>query len=152
MISCNTSPFLTRSVQLISPFFSSITFQNVTGISDLLSEVSRFQHQKKLCSKCGTLLVSSLYLSQIRWCFNAAFDMANLDLVLHVYLASLAVTLPNYLKYSTFSTWFLSVIICKGNGYLKILITLVFPHSFPFHSIFQFQLVYQSCGVLRFHS
>jgi len=46
----------------------------------------------------------------------------------------------------------LSIIICIGNGYLDFLITLVFPHSFPFRIILQFQLVYQSCRVPPFRS
>ena len=56
---CNISIFLTRSVQLIS----STTLQNSSSISDLLSEVFKFQHHTMLCSKCSTCLVSSLNLS-----------------------------------------------------------------------------------------
>jgi hypothetical protein len=41
-----------------SPSFSSTTFQNFPRISDLLSELSQFQHQTTLCSKYSTLLVS----------------------------------------------------------------------------------------------
>jgi hypothetical protein len=48
---------LDRSIWF-SPSFSSTTFQNFKGISHLLSEVPQFQHHKKLCSKCSTLLVS----------------------------------------------------------------------------------------------
>jgi hypothetical protein len=33
---------------------------------------------------------------------------------------------------------------------LKFSLLLFFPHSFSFHSIFQFQLVYQSCPVESF--
>ena len=44
---------------------SSITFHNFLGISDLLPEVSQFQHHTKLWSKCSTLLVSSLNFSPI---------------------------------------------------------------------------------------
>ena len=40
--------------------FSSTTFQNFSHISDLFSEASKFQHRKKLCSRCSNLLVSSL--------------------------------------------------------------------------------------------
>ena len=61
---CNTSSFLTRSVQVI---FSSTTFQNFSGISDLLSDVPNFQHHTMLCSKCRTSLFSSLNLSHICW-------------------------------------------------------------------------------------
>ena len=49
----NTSSFLTWSVQLI---FSSTTFQNFPGISDLLPEASKFQYNTKPCSKCSILL------------------------------------------------------------------------------------------------
>ena len=47
--------------------FSSTTFQTCSYISDLLSEVANFQHHKIQCSKCSTLLVSSLNLSPICW-------------------------------------------------------------------------------------
>jgi hypothetical protein len=56
----NPSLFLTCSVQLI---FSSTTFHNFPGVSDLLSEASKFQHHIKLCPKCSSLLVSSSILS-----------------------------------------------------------------------------------------
>ena len=45
----------------------------------------------------------------------------------------------------TFSSCFLTSIILTGNDCFVIIIALVFTHSFPFHSIFQFQLFYQSC-------
>ena len=41
------------------PSISSTTFQNVPGVSDLLSHASKFQHHIKLCSKCSTSLASS---------------------------------------------------------------------------------------------
>jgi hypothetical protein len=44
----NTSSFFTRSFQII---FSSRTFQNFQGISDLLFEVSVFDQHKNLCYK-----------------------------------------------------------------------------------------------------
>jgi len=40
-----------------SPSFYNTTLQNFQGISDLLPIVSNFQHHKKQCSKCNTLLV-----------------------------------------------------------------------------------------------
>ena len=46
------------------PLFSSTTFQNFLGISDLLSKMSNFQRHTKLWSKCSILLLSSLHLSQ----------------------------------------------------------------------------------------
>jgi hypothetical protein len=48
-----------------SPSFSSTTFQNFTGISDLLSEVSKFNQQTNLCSNCNSSLTSSLNLGRI---------------------------------------------------------------------------------------
>jgi hypothetical protein len=62
---CNTSSFLTRSVQMIFSILLMQQFQNFPGISDLRSEVSTFQHHTKLCSKCSTILISSLNLSPI---------------------------------------------------------------------------------------
>ena len=44
-----------------SPSFSSITFQNFPGISDLLPEASKFQYHTKLRSKCSISLTSSSY-------------------------------------------------------------------------------------------
>jgi hypothetical protein len=41
------------------------TIQNFQGISDVLPEVSKFQHLTKLRSKCSTLLVSSLNCSHV---------------------------------------------------------------------------------------
>ena len=38
------------------PSSSSTTFKNFPGVSDLLTEASKFQHHIKLCSKCSTLL------------------------------------------------------------------------------------------------
>ena len=62
------SSLLIRSVKVISPILLQHHIQNFPGISDLLSELFRFQHHTKLCSKCNTLLVSSLHLSPIcRW-------------------------------------------------------------------------------------
>jgi len=50
-----------------SPFFSSTTFQNFSCISDIFSEVSNFQHLKKLCCMCSNLLHSSWYLVPFSW-------------------------------------------------------------------------------------
>jgi hypothetical protein len=46
------------------PFVSKTTFQNFSGISDLISKVSNFKHHTKLWSKCSILLLASLHLSQ----------------------------------------------------------------------------------------
>jgi hypothetical protein len=101
---CNTSSYLTRSIQLCYPFFSS-TFQNLLGISYLLFLVSKFLHHKKLFPKCSTLLVSSLsfksylLLKIVFFLLNAAFFMEILDLVSHVHVASFVITLHKYFKY-----------------------------------------------------
>jgi hypothetical protein len=65
LILCNTSFLHDRSKWSLS--FSSSTFQNFPGISDLLSEASNLQYHTKLYSECSTLLVSSLNLSPICW-------------------------------------------------------------------------------------
>jgi hypothetical protein len=50
------------------PSFSSTTLQNLPRTSDLLFEVSTFQHHTKLRSICSIWLVSSLKLSPVcRW-------------------------------------------------------------------------------------
>ena len=53
-----------------SPPFSSTTFQNFPGISDLLPEASKFQHHTKPCSKCNIVWISSQNLIdglQLNW-------------------------------------------------------------------------------------
>ena len=77
-----------------SPYFSSNTFQNLPCISDLPSEVSKFQHHTKLFSKCRT----SHNLSPICWWkkpfwLNPAFVMAILDSISRENLASFVIML-----------------------------------------------------------
>ena len=63
---CNTSSFLTRSVQMISILFQ----HHITNLSRYFWPTFRsvqFQHHTKLCSKCSTLLVSSFNVSPIFW-------------------------------------------------------------------------------------
>jgi hypothetical protein len=97
-------------MQIIFSILLSTTFQNFLDISDLFSEVSTFQHHTKLCSKCSTLLVSSLDLSplpaKVFFLLNAALAMAILDLISRVHLASFVIMLPKQLKYVTFSSCF----------------------------------------------
>jgi len=50
-----------------SPPFSVTTFENFPDISDLLSDLSKFQHHTKLCSRCSNLLESFVNLSAICW-------------------------------------------------------------------------------------
>jgi hypothetical protein len=79
--------------KLSSQSFSNITFQNFPAISDLLSAVSKSQHNTKVYSKCSTLLVPSLNLSPVagakslllveRW-----YAMTILDLISRAHLAT----------------------------------------------------------------
>ena len=64
LIGCNTSASSTRSFQLIFSILHHHISKHFKVFSDI-SEVSRFQHCTKLCSKHNTLLVSPLNLSQI---------------------------------------------------------------------------------------
>jgi hypothetical protein len=61
-----------------SPSVHSITFQTFPGISDLLSEVSQFQHHKMLYPKCSMSLLSVLIIANLLE--NAAFVITILDL------------------------------------------------------------------------
>ena len=61
-------------------------------------------------------------------------------------LASFVIRLTKWLKCATVS----SFVWYTAKGCIKFLFTLVFPHSFPFHSIFQFQLAYQSYPAVPF--
>jgi hypothetical protein len=92
-----------------------------------------------------------LLVKRFFFLLNAAFAMAILDLIWQVHLPSSVNMLPRYLKHFIFSSCFWSITIATGVGCLEILITFVFfPHLFPCHSTFQFQLVYQSCPVAPF--
>ena len=68
--SCPPSLFLTllhfshNQSKWYSPSFSNTTFHNFPCISDLLCEVSKFQHHRKLCTKGSIMLGSSSNLSQ----------------------------------------------------------------------------------------
>jgi hypothetical protein len=89
---CNTSSFLTRSVQLI---FSILLQHHISKLSRYfcpVSEVSKFQHHT--CPRRSTLLVYSLNLSQICWwrepsLVECCFCRGNLSLISRVYIASL---------------------------------------------------------------
>ena len=52
---------------LSSPSFSSTTFQNFPGVSDLLPRASKFQQHTERCSKRRISLVSSSNLRPIYW-------------------------------------------------------------------------------------
>jgi len=57
---------------------------------------------------------------------NAVFAMKILNLISRIPLASLFITTSKYLKYSTWTSCFLFIVICISNDCLEILITLVF--------------------------
>ena len=108
------------------------------------------------CSRCSTLLVSSLSLIS-RWkevfLLNIDFTIAILDLVVRVHLASFVVChATQIIEIFHIMQLFL---VCHNLwwGWLPWdahYLRFFFLHSFPFHSIFQFHLVYQSCCVLLF--
>jgi hypothetical protein len=92
-------------------------FKTLPGISDLLSEVPKFQHRIKVRAKCGTSLVSfksNLLITRALLLLNAAFAMEILDLISRVRLASFLIMLPKWLKVYIFFGCFLSIIICIG--------------------------------------
>jgi hypothetical protein len=94
---CKTSSFSTGSVQISFPSFSSTTLQNSPDISDLIFEVSKFQHHTKLCSKCSISPVSSfklnLLVKRVFFLLNAAFAMKILNLISRVHLVSFVIML-----------------------------------------------------------
>ena len=113
--------------------------------------MSKFQHHKKSCSKCGfflkfksNFLVKSL-LNECSFCYII------LDLISCVHLLSFVMMLPKQLKHSTFTGSFRSIIICCGDDCFVILIALVlFRVHFNSNSTFQFQLAFQSCPLSPF--
>ena len=73
--------------------------------------------------------------------------MEILDLISQVHLQFFVNMLPKYLKYSTFSSCFRSIIIVTGDGCLEILITFVFSTfiSMPLHLPISFNLSIMPC-------
>jgi len=107
---CSTA----RSVQVSAPYKAMLQMYHFTSFF--------------LNSKSNVLVKRVLFL------LNAALAIAILHSISQVHLPSFVKVLPKYLKHSTFSSYFWSIIIFTGNGCLEILITFVFfPHSFPFH-------------------
>jgi hypothetical protein len=115
-----------------SASFSNTPFQNSPGISDLLSTVSNFQTHTELCSKCSTLLVSSLNLSPVCWWRESSWLM----LFLHDspgFNFSCTSWILCYHATQIFEIFhilqlFWSIIICTGDCSLQSLITFFFPH------------------------
>ena len=71
---------------------------------------------------------------------NEAFAMAILDLSSHVHLPSFVNMLPKYLKHSTFSSCFWSIILVTGDGCLEILITFTHRKYAVLNEIFLLHL------------
>ena len=65
----------------------------------------------------------NLLVKRVFFLLNTAFAMVILDLISNVHLPSFVNKLPKYLKHSTFSSCFCSIIIVTGDGCLEILIT-----------------------------
>jgi ribosomal protein S27AE len=91
-----------------SPSFSSTTFQNFAGISDLISEVSKIQQHKNLCTKCAGFLFklkSNLLVKRALFLLNAVFAMAILDLILVFTYIFLPVLLYSVFKINALFIW-----------------------------------------------
>ena len=103
---CNTSSFLTRSVQLI---FSILHQHHIPKLSGYFRSTFRnvqVSTPYKAMLQCCILLVSSLQWSPICWyrvflLLNAAFAMAILHLISRAHPASFAIMPPKHFKYST---------------------------------------------------
>jgi hypothetical protein len=125
---CNTPSFFTRSVQQIFSILSSTTIQNLPGISDLLSKVSKFMNHTKLCPRCNILLVSSLNLCPICqrkvFLLKFAFAIQILDLISDVHLASFVIMLNKQLKHSTISRCALNTLFVKEYTRITTMMTM----------------------------
>ena len=116
--------FLHNRSNWSSPSFSSITFKNFPGISDLLSETPNFQHRTRLCTKCCNLPVFfPLNLSQIYCRKESSFSWKLLlPLQSQIHPASNVTMLPKYLQYSTFSYCFWPIMTLTRDGFSKFLL------------------------------
>ena len=117
-----------------SPSFSSATFQNFPGISDLLSKVSTFQHHTMLC----LLLLNAVFpmpvlslISLVRTSCIICYHSTQIVDIFHILLLFL-------FCHNLFCRW-----LSSDSHFL------FFP-TFSFHSILQFPSVYQSCPVATF--
>ena len=123
---------------------SSTIFQGFPGISDLLSEVFKFQRHTKLCSKCSTLLVSSLILSPV-CCHKEPSSSWMLFLPWQSWINFTCTSCIVYYNATQIVEIFRILQLCLisydlyRDGCLEIFIAFVFPHSFPFHRVFEFQ-------------
>jgi hypothetical protein len=127
----DTSSFLTWSVQMIfsillqhyisKPFRCFWSIARSVQVSALYKAMLQMWHFTSffLNFKSNVLVKRALFL------LNASFVIAILDyLISQVHLPSFVNMLPKYLKDSTFSSCFWSIIIFTGDGCLAILINL----------------------------
>jgi hypothetical protein len=119
--------------KVLSPSFSSTTFQSFPSFFNLLFEVSTFHNQTLKCYKCSILLVYSLNMSPIllvkrAYWLNVTFSIANLDLISLVHLASLVITyFKLFLIYSNqYRVW-----SHRGLDYLSFLTFISIPLHLP---------------------
>ena len=131
-----------------SSSFSSTPFKIFPGISDLLFEVSKFQHHTQLCSKCSNLLYIYIYIyksnllaKRIFFLLNVAFAVEVLDLISRIHVASFVITTPPKKNPNIWNiphspvVWDISYSLLRMTA-LRFYVTLIFSHSYPLHSIF----------------
>ena len=149
-----TSSFLIRSIQLVFSILLRHRIRNLPGISDLLSEVFKSQPHTNLCSNCWTWLGSSWNVSPIWWCISLLVEW----LFFHDYSGFNFTCTPWLICYQAtqIGEIFHSAIVFNSSLFvlrmfaLKFLLPYFLAHTFPFHNILQFQLLYQSCPVAQF--
>jgi len=140
---CNTSSFLTWSVQLIFLYPSPAPHFKTFHV--FLTYFPKYPSFNTIQSHIPNIALHYILLAESYFCHgNHGFNFLCTSCIM-CYHATQIFEIFHILQF------FLSTIICIGDGCPEILISLVFPHSFPFHSIFQFQLVFhQSCPVASF--
>jgi hypothetical protein len=129
---CNTSYVFTRSVQLIYSILLQNQIKESESISDLLSQVSKFQ----LCSKGSTSLNSSVNLNPFCWWKKSTCCMLLLPwqfcIQFHLYILHhlLSYYQNNSNIFICSSSFLLSITIRTGDACLEILSILVFATYF----------------------
>ena len=130
-----------------SPSFSSTTFQNCPGISDLRSEVSDFQYRSNLCTEPNSSLIHALnsiqfsgvknrFLVECRFCHeNPGFYFICTSCIVcchATHLFKIFHILRLFLIYNN---------MCRGCLFQDSYYLRFFPLSFPFLSFLHLQLV-----------
>ena len=122
----------------ISPlYFSPAKFLQIFKLLTFSKSVQILVLYKAMCQTQLFIKSERSRLVDVRFC------RGNPRLDLKCAFSSRAIMLPIALKCYTLFICFSSTIFRTGEGCLEILITLNFPNSFPFQSIFQFQSVYK---------